>query len=180
MLSLHTLPLLSLPYILQMVLLFMYLILVMSRHQPCLFPIFIRFPNSHIIFYLLGNSLNLVFLLHFLILVWLRRILKRYRSLRQPVRSKGCLISFFHLSSSRLSTSTVSGQSTSSLDLWHSLISHASISRVKQLVSRGLLGFVSNKSFDYMPCQFGKLTALPFKHSVSHALSSFDLIDFNV
>ena len=54
------------------------------------------------------------------------------------------------------------------------------ISRVKQLVSRGLLGSVSNKSFDYMPCQFGKQTALPFNNSVSYALSSFDLIHSNV
>ena len=53
---------LSLPYILQMVLLCMFLILVMSLHQPCPFPMFTRFPNSLIIFYLLDNSLNLVFL----------------------------------------------------------------------------------------------------------------------
>ena len=83
---------------------------------------------------------------------------------------------FFHLPSSCLSASAVSGQSTSSLALWHSFLSHASISRVKQLVSRGLLGSVSNKSFNCMPCQFGKQTALPFNKSVSHALSSFDLI----
>ena len=57
---------------------------------------------------------------------------------------------------------------------------HASISRVKQLVSRGLLGSVSNKSFDCMPCQFGKQTALPFNNSVSRALSSFDLIHSDV
>ena len=59
-------------------------------------------------------------------------------------------------------------------------LGHASISRVKQLVSRGLLGLVSNKSFDCMPCQFGKQTALPFNNSVSHALSSFDFIHFDV
>ena len=87
---------------------------------------------------------------------------------------------FLHLPSSRLSTSTVSGQSTSSLALWHSRLGHASISRVKQLVSRGLLGSVSNKSFDCMHYQFGKQTALPFNNSVSHALSSFDLIHSNV
>ena len=63
---------------------------------------------------------------------------------------------FLHLPSSRLSASTMSGQSTSSLALWHFRLGHASISRVKQLVSRGLLGSVSNKSFDCMPCQFGK------------------------
>ena len=55
---------------------------------------------------------------------------------------------FLHLPSSRLSASAVSEQSTSSIALWHSRLGHASISRVKQLVSRGLLGLVSNKSFD--------------------------------
>ena len=58
---------------------------------------------------------------------------------------------FPHLPSSRLSASAISGQNTYSLALWHSRLSHASISRVKQLVSRGLLGSVSNKSSDYMP-----------------------------
>ena len=87
---------------------------------------------------------------------------------------------FLHLPSSRLSASTTLEQSTYSLALWHSRLSHASISRVKQLVSRGLLGSVSNKSFDCMPCQFGKQTALPFNKSVSHSLSSFDLIHFDV
>ena len=85
-----------------------------------------------------------------------------------------------HLPSSRLSASTVSRHSTSSLALWHSRLGHAFISRVKQLVSRGLLGSVSNKSFDCMPCQFGKQTALPFNNSVSYAVSSFDLIHYDV
>ena len=87
---------------------------------------------------------------------------------------------FLHLPSSRLSASAVSEQSTSSLALWNSRLGHASISRVKQLVSRGLLGSVSNKSFDCMPCQFGKQTALPFNDNVSRALSSFDLIHSDV
>ena len=87
---------------------------------------------------------------------------------------------FLHLPSSLLSASVVSGQSTSSLTLWHSSLGHAFISRVKQLVSRGLLGSVSNKSFDCMPCQFGKQIALPFNNSVSHALSPFDLIHSDV
>ena len=52
--------------------------------------------------------------------------------------------------------------------------------RVKQLVYRGLLGSVSNKSFDCLPCQFGKQIALPFNNSVSHALCSFDLIHSDV
>ena len=87
---------------------------------------------------------------------------------------------FLHLLTSRLFASTVSGQSTYSLALWHSRLGYASISRVKQLVSKGLLGSVSNKSFDCMPCQSGKQTALPFNNSVSHTLSSFDLIHSDV
>ena len=76
--------------------------------------------------------------------------------------------------------STCCNHMTSSLALWHSRLGHASISRVKQLVSKGLLGSVSNKSFDCMPCQFDKQTDLPFNNSVSHALSSFDLIHYDV
>ena len=87
---------------------------------------------------------------------------------------------YLHLLSSRLSAYAVSRQSTSSLALWHSCLGHASISRVKQLVSRGLLVSVSNKSIDCMPCQFGKQTALPFNNNVSHALSPFDIIHSNV
>ena len=85
-----------------------------------------------------------------------------------------------HLRSSRFVASAFSKQNTSSLTLLHSRLGHASISRVKQLVSRGLLGLVSHKSFDCMPCQFGKQTALPFNNSVSHALSSFNLIPSDV
>ena len=87
---------------------------------------------------------------------------------------------FLHLPSSCLSGSAVPRQSAFSLALWHSRLGYASISRVRQLVSRGLLGSVSNKSFDCMPCQFGKQIALPFNNSVSHALSSFDLIHSDV
>ena len=78
---------------------------------------------------------------------------------------------FLHLPSSRLSAPVVLGQSTSSLALWHSRLGHASIFRDKQLVSLGLLGSGSNKSFDCMPYQFGKQNALPFNNSVSHSLS---------
>ena len=67
-----------------------------------------------------------------------------------------------------------------SLAFWHSRLGHAFIFRVKQLVSKGLLDSVSNKSFDCMLCQFGKQTALPFNNSVSHALSPVDLIHYDV
>ena len=87
---------------------------------------------------------------------------------------------FLHPPSFRLPASAISRQSTSSLALWHSRLGHASIYSIKQLVSRGLLGSVSNKSFDCMPCQFGKQTTLPFNNNVSHALSPFYLIHYDV
>ena len=146
-----------------------------------MFPMFTRFPNSLIIFYLLGNSLNLVFFLTFSSI----SVVVQDSHTGQIIETTGKVgrlfeLNFLHLPSSRLSNSTVLGQSTSSLALWLSRLGHASISRVKQLVSRGLLGSVSNKSFDCMPCQFGKQTALPFNNSVSHALSLFDLIHYDV
>ena len=58
---------------------------------------FYHIPNSLIIFYLLGNSLNLIFLYSFLLLVWLCRILRRDRSLGLLVRSEGCLSSSFFI-----------------------------------------------------------------------------------
>ena len=51
-------------------------------------------------------------------------------------------------------TATVS--SNPSLTLWHAWLGHASFSRVRQLVFRGLLGSVSTKNFDYVSCQLGK------------------------
>ena len=39
-----------------------------------------------------------------------------------------------------------------SLALWHSHLGHASSSRVQQLASRGLLGFVSKDNFDCTSC----------------------------
>ena len=98
-------------------------------------------------------------------------------------RKVGRLFEFIslHLPSSHLSAPTVSGTNpSSSLALWHSRLGHASISRVKELASMGLLGSVSIENCDCMPCQLGKQTALPFNKSVSHALFSFDLIHSDV
>ena len=51
------------------------------------------------------------------------------------------------LPSSHLSASAVSGKSTSSIALWHSRLGHASISKVKQLVSRGFFRFSFKQEF---------------------------------
>ena len=112
--------------------------------------------------------------------MWLCRILRRDRSLGPPVRSKGYLSSSFFIYRPLVSLLLPSQGRASPLLLYGILALSCISPRVKQLVSRGLLGSVSNKSFDCMPCQFGKQTALPFNNNVSHALSPFDLIHSDV
>ena len=58
--------------------------------------------------------------------------------------------------------------------------SHASSSWVQHLASRGLLGSVSTKNFDYVSCQLRKEPALPFNTSESMSTDIFDLIHFDV
>ena len=67
-----------------------------------------------------------------------------------------------------------------SLALWHARLSHASSSRVQQLVSRGLLGSVSTENFDCVSCQLGKQPALPFNSSESISIDILDLIHSDV
>jgi hypothetical protein len=89
----------------------------------------------------------------------------------------------FELSSLHISIPSVSAATASSppsLAFWHSRLSHASVSRVQVLASKGLLGSVSNKSFDCISCQLGKQPALPFNNSESIASASFDLIHYDV
>jgi hypothetical protein len=89
----------------------------------------------------------------------------------------------FELSSLRLPTTSifaVASSSSPSLALWHSCLGHAFASRVQLLTSKGLLGSVSNNSFDCISCQLGKQPTLPFNNSESHTTASFDLIHFDV
>jgi hypothetical protein len=90
----------------------------------------------------------------------------------------GCRIGrMFELLSLHLPTISVSAAVSSSpppLALWHSRLGHASASRIQLLASKGLLGSMSNNSFDYISCQLGKKLALPFNNSESHTTASFD------
>ena len=67
-----------------------------------------------------------------------------------------------------------------SLALWHSLLGHASSSRVQQLASKGLLGSVSKDNFDCTSCKLGKQPALSFNNSESISNSIFELIHSDV
>jgi hypothetical protein len=88
----------------------------------------------------------------------------------------------FEIFSLRLPVTVVSAATSSSpsLSLWHSLLGHASSSRVQQLVSRGLLGPVSKDNFDCVSCQLGKQLALPFQNSESMSTGIFYLIHSDV
>jgi hypothetical protein len=89
----------------------------------------------------------------------------------------------FELSSLHIFIPGVSAAAASSLPslaLWHSRLGHASVSQVQVLASKGLLGSVSNESFDCMSCQLVKQPALAFNNSESIASASFNLIHSDV
>jgi hypothetical protein len=44
----------------------------------------------------------------------------------------------------------------SSIQLWHRRLAHGSIGKLRPLVSKGYLGFVTNESFDCIACQSAK------------------------
>jgi hypothetical protein len=67
-----------------------------------------------------------------------------------------------------------------SLAFWHSHLGHAFMSRVQVLASKGLLGSMSNDSFDCIYCQLGKQSTLPLHDNESIASASFDLIHSDV
>ena len=70
--------------------------------------------------------------------------------------------------------------SSSPLSLWHSRLSHVSLSRFRPLVSSGQLGVVANENFDCVSCQLAKQPALPFNNSDSVSLAPFDLVHSDV
>jgi hypothetical protein len=96
----------------------------------------------------------------------------------------GCKVRpLFELSSLHISISKVSvvaSSSPPSLARWHSRLSHASVFQVQVLASKGLLGSVSNGSFDCISSQLRKQLALRFNNSESIASTSFDLIHSDV
>ena len=68
-----------------------------------------------------------------------------------------------------------------SLALWYARLGHVSSFWVQQLASRGLLGLVSTKNFDYVSCQLGKQPTLPCNTSESMiSIDIFNLIHFDV
>jgi hypothetical protein len=121
------------------------------------------FLNCPLIFYLLGNCVNWVIDLFF-------EIGHRVGQLFE--------LSSIHISIPSVSATTAS--SPPSFAFWHSRLSHASVSRVQVLASKGLLGSMSNISFDCISCQLGKQPALPFNNSKSIASASSDLIHYDV
>ncbi|KAK2990000.1 hypothetical protein RJ640_009738 [Escallonia rubra] len=76
--------------------------------------------------------------------------------------------------------SAASVTSQNSLELWHSRLGHVSFSCLHPLVSSGLLGVVSSKKFDCLPCQLAKQTALSFHLSTSVSSAPFDLVHSDI
>lgn len=67
-----------------------------------------------------------------------------------------------------------------SFEIWHSLLGHASSSRLQSLISSGHMGAIDNKHFDCLPCRLGKHHPLPFdlNESIFHAPFDFIHSDF--
>ena len=81
-----------------------------------------------------------------------------------------------------ISAATPQGKSLStSLDLWHSRLGHASFFRIKSLASTSVLGKVSPNTFECLSCQLGKQHALPLNDSESSSSSApFDLVHYDI
>ena len=79
-----------------------------------------------------------------------------------------------------VAVATAEISSIPSLVIWHARLGYASSFWVQHLASRGLLGSVSNKIFDYISCQLGKQPTLPFNTSESMSINVFDLIHSDV
>jgi hypothetical protein len=88
-------------------------------------------------------------------------------------------LSSLHLSPT-MSSATTSRSPSATLNLWHSRLGHASISFIHSLATSGQLGYVESESFDYVACQLGKQSVLPFNKSDSISSAPFDLVHFDV
>jgi hypothetical protein len=112
--------------------------------------------NYPLTFYLLGNYVNWVIYLFF----YFSGVYVQDPRTGQTLGTGRRVGRLFELSSLHLSIPGVSAaaaaSSSTSLALWHLLLSHASVSRVQVLVSKGLLGLVSKESFDCISCQLRK------------------------
>ncbi|KAL6527326.1 hypothetical protein OROGR_016416 [Orobanche gracilis] len=92
--------------------------------------------------------------------------------LRRPTNmaAYGVNLSNFHLNSS-----------SSKFVLWHSRLGHISGSRLKFMVSNGVLGNLKTRdSSDCSGCKLGKFSALPFSLSNSKSKAPFDLMHSDV
>lgn len=90
----------------------------------------------------------------------------------------------FELTSLHITSDHVSqlcaASTTSALQLWHLRLGHASISKLRPLISHGHLGSVKEESFHCVPCQVGKQPALSFNNSESISLAPFDLVHSDI
>lgn len=66
-------------------------------------------------------------------------------------------------------------------DFWHSRLGHVSSSRLKYMLSAGLLGSVPYSDIsDCKGCKLAKFSALPFNKSTTVSSAPFDLIHSSV
>ena len=64
--------------------------------------------------------------------------------------------------------------------LWHSRFGHVSFSRLRPLISRGVLGHVEVNKVYCRSCQLAKFHALPFNNNDSISQAPFDLVHSDI
>ena len=95
-------------------------------------------------------------------------------------RKVGCM---FEVHDLKIPSQVVSAATTTAIlspNLWHTRLSHTSLSRLQLLASQGHLGSIQLPKFDCTSCHFGKQTKLPFNNSDSFYFAPFDLIYSNI
>ena len=65
-------------------------------------------------------------------------------------------------------------------ELWHSCLGHVSFSRVRPLISSGVLGHINVNKVDCQSCRLAKFHALPFINNISISQAPFDLVHYNI
>lgn len=96
-------------------------------------------------------------------------------------RRHGKLFQLIHLRLP-ITTAAVTSTSPSSVPfgIWHSRLGHVSLSRLRFLISKGVLGSTINEHLDCQSCQLAKQHALSFHKSTSVTSAPFDLVHSDI
>ena len=88
-------------------------------------------------------------------------------------------LTYLHLPS-LTSSSHLAGSVSSTSTIWHSRLGHLSYPRLRNLISSGQLGSVSENTVECAPCKLAKQHVLPFPIKYEKSSASFDLVHSDI